>query len=73
MKHARRLLLDGTPAAEVALRCGFADQSHFNRHFKRFFAVTPMCYAGAHAPSARTARAPELADDPSGVLMSSDR
>ena len=60
MNHARRLLRDGLPAADVALRCGFADQSHFNRHFKRFTATTPMQYARAHAPSARDASVPHL-------------
>jgi AraC-like DNA-binding protein len=49
--HARRLLLDGAPAADVALRCGFADQSHFTRHFKRFIGVTPMQYARAQTPA----------------------
>lgn len=32
------------PLSEVAQRCGFADQSHFNRHFRRLFAVTPGGY-----------------------------
>jgi AraC-like DNA-binding protein len=73
MNHARRLLLEGTPAADVALRCGFADQSHFNRHFKSFFAVTPMRYARAHAPSARSARAPGMPHDRSALVRCSDR
>jgi len=55
MNLARRLLVEGAPAADVAQRCGFADQSHFNRHFKRFNAVTPMQYARAHAPTRRNA------------------
>ena len=73
MNHARRLLLEGTPAADVALRCGFADQSHFNRYFKSFYAVTPMRYARANAPSARSGRAPDLANAPSALLKCSDR
>jgi AraC family transcriptional regulator len=39
-----RALLDDDPVAslsDVALRCGFADQSHFTRHFRRLFCVTP--------------------------------
>jgi AraC-like DNA-binding protein len=48
--HARLLLADGASAADVALRCGFADQSHFTRHFKRFTGVTPMQYARARTP-----------------------
>jgi len=49
--HAQSLLRQGAAAAEVALRCGFADQSHFNRHFKRLNGVTPMQYARAATPA----------------------
>ncbi|WP_328297386.1 AraC family transcriptional regulator [Streptomyces sp. NBC_00435] len=42
---ARRLLLDGHPAAEAALTAGFYDQSHFTRHFKRIVGTTPGRYA----------------------------
>ncbi|MFF8264898.1 AraC family transcriptional regulator [Streptomyces virginiae] len=42
---ARRLLLDGRPAAEVAVEAGFHDQSHFTRHFKRAVGTTPGRYA----------------------------
>lgn len=42
---ARRLLLDGLPAAEVAVAAGFYDQSHFTRHFKRVVGTTPGRYA----------------------------
>ncbi|WP_406179443.1 AraC family transcriptional regulator [Streptomyces sp. NBC_01006] len=41
---ARRLLLDGRPAAEVAVEAGFHDQSHFTRHFKRVVGTTPGRY-----------------------------
>lgn len=30
--------------SDVALRCGFSDHSHFTRHFKAFFGVTPGEY-----------------------------
>ena len=73
MNHARRLLLAGTPAADVALRCGFADQSHFTRHFKRFFAVTPMRYARAHVAATRAGHSPAFATDPSALIECSDR
>jgi len=36
--------------AQVAADCGFADQSHFTRHFKRLTGVTPAQYARAHTP-----------------------
>jgi AraC-like DNA-binding protein len=39
---ARRLLADGLSGAEVAHRAGFADQSHFNRWFKRVTGTTPV-------------------------------
>ncbi|MCP3759805.1 AraC family transcriptional regulator [Streptomyces sp. TBY4] len=42
---ARRLLLEGRPAAEVAVEAGFYDQSHFTRHFKRVVGTTPGRYA----------------------------
>ncbi|MCZ2825049.1 MULTISPECIES: AraC family transcriptional regulator [unclassified Modestobacter] len=42
---ARRLLLDGMPAAEVAAASGFTDQSHLTRHFRRMIATTPVAYA----------------------------
>jgi AraC-like DNA-binding protein len=42
---ARRLLLAGMPAAEVATAAGFADQSHLTRNFRRMLATTPVAYA----------------------------
>ena len=42
---ARRLLLDGQPAAEVAAATGFVDQSHLTRHFRRMLGTTPVAYA----------------------------
>jgi AraC-like DNA-binding protein len=43
--HARRLLLAGLPAAEVAVAVGFYDQSHLTRHFKRYLGTSPTRYA----------------------------
>jgi AraC-like DNA-binding protein len=45
--HARRLLRDGVPPAAVAATCGFADQPHLNRVFKRLVGVSPGRYARA--------------------------
>jgi AraC-like DNA-binding protein len=42
---ARSLIAAGTPLVEVAGACGFADQSHLNRHFKAHFGMTPGRYA----------------------------
>jgi AraC-like DNA-binding protein len=51
--RARHLLLAGAPPADVAAQCGFLDQSHFCRHFKRILGVTPMRYVQADVASRR--------------------
>jgi AraC-like DNA-binding protein len=38
---ARRMILAGTPLAEIAAACGYADQTHLNRWFVRVQGVTP--------------------------------
>ncbi|MFF3491230.1 helix-turn-helix domain-containing protein [Streptomyces sp. NPDC002795] len=43
--RARRLLLGGRAIAEVAEACGFYDQSHLTRCFKRVVGVPPGRYA----------------------------
>lgn len=43
--QARVFLREGRSATEVAALCGFADQSHFGRHFKRFTGLTPGSFA----------------------------
>jgi AraC-like DNA-binding protein len=43
--HARAMLTAGEPAARVAAECGFADQSHLTRAFKRVVGVTPGRFA----------------------------
>lgn len=45
LDRARRLLLAGVPAAEVATLVGFHDQSHLTRHFRRLLGTTPGAYA----------------------------
>lgn len=47
LRHARRLLLAGEPAAMAAAAAGFADQSHLIRKFKATYGVTPGQYLGA--------------------------
>jgi len=44
IERARALLLGGIPPVEVASIVGFADQSHFTRHFKRIWRITPSRY-----------------------------
>jgi AraC-like DNA-binding protein len=45
--EAKRKLALGMPAAEAALACGFCDQSHLARQFKRAAFMTPGRYQGA--------------------------
>jgi AraC-like DNA-binding protein len=44
---AQYLLQSGHLPVEVAVQCGFYDQSHLNRHFKAVTGVTPRQYARA--------------------------
>jgi AraC-like DNA-binding protein len=44
VRNAKKLLLEGQDISEVALVCGFSDQSHLTRWFKRLWAVTPAQY-----------------------------
>lgn len=42
IERARQMLLKGEgQIADIAVRVGFCDQSHFTRHFKRIVGVTP--------------------------------
>jgi AraC-like DNA-binding protein len=42
--RAKDLLSRGTPIAEVALACGYCDQSHLNRWFRKIHGITPNQY-----------------------------
>lgn len=46
---ARRRLLEGEPAAAVAVATGFYDQAHFHRHFRRLLRTTPGSYQASAA------------------------
>jgi AraC-like DNA-binding protein len=45
--RARDMLNRGEPAAQVAAQCGFADQPHLTRTFKRAVGVTPARFAAS--------------------------
>jgi AraC-like DNA-binding protein len=46
---SRALVYTGQGLAEVALGCGFSDQSHFTREFRRHFGRTPREYREHYA------------------------
>ncbi len=48
VREARRLIGQGRPIAEAAVRAGFADQSHLNRWFTRYVGITPAAYRRAN-------------------------
>jgi len=75
--RARSMLNAGAPPADVAVRCGFVDQSHLNRHFKRHLGVTPMQYVKANSASKGRSSGvyrvgPPLAADPDELTNCSD-
>jgi AraC-like DNA-binding protein len=45
LDRARVMVASGMPLADVASRCGFTDQSHLTRHFRRATGVAPGAYA----------------------------
>jgi len=49
LKKAKALLEHGTSSAGAAADTGFSDQSHFIRHFKAAYGVTPGRYRAARA------------------------
>jgi AraC-like DNA-binding protein len=56
VEAAKKLLQSGEPPVRVAASCGFYDQAHLNRHFKRVTGVTPVQYASASPYSQRGRR-----------------
>lgn len=54
VERARSLLQQGVSPATAATTMGFADQSHFTRHFKRILQVTPSQYARPRTCASRT-------------------
>lgn len=46
------MVASGMRLADVAVACGFSDQSHFNRLFAKAYGLTPRSYAVAFRPPA---------------------
>ena len=52
LAHSAKLLIESRQApAAVGYACGFADQAHFTREFKRHTALTPALYRAQFAPA----------------------
>jgi AraC-like DNA-binding protein len=64
IEQARNRLLDGAPAAQVAVEVGFHDQAHLTRHFTRHVSVPPARYAASRTQRVRHHRAPPAGIEP---------
>lgn len=50
--RAKELMRKGTPLAEIALMCGFSDQSHLTRVFSQSVGLTPGRWRESQSPAA---------------------
>jgi transcriptional regulator GlxA family with amidase domain len=44
------MLSSDAPLSEIAINCGFADQAHFSRQFRRTMGDTPNTWRRERAP-----------------------
>jgi len=51
VRHAQALLRQGATVASAASECGFCDQSHLARRFKRLCGMTPWQYRSLSSAS----------------------
>jgi AraC family transcriptional regulator len=47
---AQQMLGSDAPLSEIAMNCGFADQAHFSRQFRRMMGSTPSNWRREQAP-----------------------
>jgi AraC-like DNA-binding protein len=68
VEKARDLMMNSRlPVADIAIRCGFADQSALNRAFKRIHGVSPGIWRRMTARGGRRASLYDLILTPSGM------
>ena len=51
LDRAREMIVRGTGLADAAHACGFADQSHFTRLFRKAFGLTPRAWLAVQGRS----------------------
>ncbi|MCH1867019.1 AraC family transcriptional regulator [Nocardioides sp. CFH 31398] len=56
-ERSRRLVRPGTPLAEVAARCGYADQAHLAREWRALAGLPPSRWLEQEFPNVQAARA----------------
>ena len=60
-----QMLSSDAPLSEIAMNCGFADQAHFSRQFRRMMGSTPSNWRREQAPRPFTRQAGASAVDAS--------
>lgn len=68
LDHARQMLIaSNLSLAEIAVACGFADQAHMSRLFRRDMDMPPGKWRGRRAIDAATAKRSIMAEQPQGT------
>ncbi|NGN97450.1 AraC family transcriptional regulator [Grimontia sp. S25] len=69
VRRAQHMMKNGFSLADCAISCGFHDQSHFHRHFRRAIGVTPKQYQKAILCNSSI----RVADKTESILPHSDK
>ncbi len=67
------MLLAGVPPSDVAAHCGFVDQSHMTRHFKRIVGVTPSRYVRSKTHAGLSDTAERIVNYAASLVQRGDR